>query len=366
MMEKMFNLQKVVEDWGWDRLHRRGNKKQKKMLKKQRTSSDASTEGPYIQMKIDWSRVTFVDKTTWGELLDEKSKEASSPGGRNQAEASVLFRTKFENDTKEPQEYTMRAQRTTKSTCNTEVERSYTREQELGITLKAPGDVFEANAGFKSEFTLSKVHGDSFEYELEWEVQSQIKVLGGNSAEACMEVLEEKKAGDFEVETKIYGKVIIRFFDVEKNKQILTTGDSIVSIVKEHLNMLRCTKEGKKKMGVLAFVEVKEDVEENSAPTTAEGEPQTAPDSDAKQNEGVKVEASQSEKTQNQGTNGAASRWSRLRKAFKGKSVEKEAGGSSNDAKKQEKVFITSRGSCRFRYGIEQDIKVKQDKIKKN
>ena len=89
---------------------------------------------------------------------------------------SVLFRTKFKNMTDRQQEYTMKTEKTTKSALITEVESGYTRGVEMSVTLKTPGELLEANAGYRREYSLTHLSGESFEEELHWGVDSVIKV----------------------------------------------------------------------------------------------------------------------------------------------------------------------------------------------
>jgi hypothetical protein len=74
------------------------------------------------------------------------------------------------------QEYTMRTEKTTKSAMMTEIESGYTRGVEMSVTLKTPGELLEANAGYKREYSLTHLSGQSFEEELHWGVDSVIKV----------------------------------------------------------------------------------------------------------------------------------------------------------------------------------------------
>ena len=53
--------------------------------------------------------------------------------------------------------------------------------------------IFEANVGYKREFTLTSVDGETFEEELTWGVDSEIGVKAGYVADASLVVDERKQ-----------------------------------------------------------------------------------------------------------------------------------------------------------------------------
>ena len=53
--------------------------------------------------------------------------------------------------------------------------------------------IFEANVGYKREFTLTSADGETFEEELTWGVDSEIGVKAGYVADASLVVDERKQ-----------------------------------------------------------------------------------------------------------------------------------------------------------------------------
>jgi hypothetical protein len=96
--------------------------------------------------------------------------------------------------------------------------------------------VFEANAGYKREFTLTRSDSETFEEELTWGVDSLIKVDGGHVAEASLVVDERKQAGDFTIVSRIQGPVYITFTAPKDNNSFVKeTGDDISEIIQRFL-----------------------------------------------------------------------------------------------------------------------------------
>ena len=108
--------------------------------------------------------------------LGDAGGAKSGLAGSAKATTSVLFRTKFQNKTDRLQEYTMKTEKTTKSSFMVETESGYTKGFDLSVTLQTPGEVFQANAGYHREYSLTNITGESFEEELNWGVESVIKV----------------------------------------------------------------------------------------------------------------------------------------------------------------------------------------------
>ena len=77
--------------------------------------------------------------------------------------------------------------------------------------------VFEANAGYKREFTLTNTDGEVFEEELSWGVESQIHVQPQHVATATLMVDERRQTGSFVVETRMRGTVYVSFTSPRDN-----------------------------------------------------------------------------------------------------------------------------------------------------
>lgn len=252
---KFLDFEKAVKEWAWHEYADTENKKQKKLRGK-----EEKNPGMYVGMHIDWSEVKFTDDTRWPRLesINFDENENKAEGGKVQENldglkaddslrpdhgaihASILFQTKFTNNTGDDQEYTMKTEKTTTSTCSTEIENGWTKTWEMGINLKTPCEVFEANAGYSREVSLSKTDGETFEESLSWGVESQIKVKSNHIAEAQLVVNEKKYSGDFVVTTVVQGMVYISFTDVRDNNSILkATGHEMVNIIKWFLDRER-------------------------------------------------------------------------------------------------------------------------------
>ncbi|KAK2142187.1 hypothetical protein LSH36_987g00025 [Paralvinella palmiformis] len=248
--DDLVDLEAVVKTWARQEYDAIANKKQRKLQEKERSKHQT-----YINLTIDWSEVVFVDKAIEFPLIpDGRSKtqtienatnaiQASGGGGVHSGlvrtfrpSMSVLFRTKFKNMTDRQQEYTMRTEKTTKSAMMTEIESGYTRGVEMSVTLKTPGELLEANAGYKREYSLTHLSGQSFEEELHWGVDSVIKVKKNHVANARLVVYEQKGSGHFVVETEVSGRVYVTFTNIRDNNSfIMATSEDICTVLEEHV-----------------------------------------------------------------------------------------------------------------------------------
>lgn len=75
-----------------------------------------------VQFQVGWNYVDFSHRL----VKFHRPKDKTPEEYRN----VTLFRTKFVNKSKDPQQYTFRTERQTKSTCSLEVQKGYT----LGAT----------------------------------------------------------------------------------------------------------------------------------------------------------------------------------------------------------------------------------------
>lgn len=256
MSKDMINLDEVVREWAWKEYADTATSKQRRLLNKQLQKKNER----YIDLQIDWTSVKFIDETKWNEDTNvngnlEGRKMETSRIDPPELTMSVLFETKFVNNTNDTQKYTMRTEKTTRSSMSTSIEKGLTKGFEMGVKLMTPCEVFEASAGFRREVTLCNSEGETFEEELTWGVESEIQVNKNEVAEASLVVNERKQTGKFVVETKIRGMVYVTFTNIKDNNSFLkSTGHDISEIVKEYIG-----KETKKERK-LSFITISNDV----------------------------------------------------------------------------------------------------------
>jgi len=240
---KVLDLESAVQSWASQEYDKAATRKMKRLKSKN-----------YLQVNVDWSRVKIKDETRWPPLAESPFDETEIDGNSNadkitgaklqsaladtaaNTKASVLFQTVFRNNTAAQQEYTMRTEKTTRSTCTTSMETAYTKGIDMCVTLKTPCEVFEANAGFHREMTLTNSEGQSIEEEITWGVESHINVKQGHIANAMLVVEEKKYNGKFEIISRIHGSVYITFNNAKDNNSLVfAISGNIFNIVKNYL-----------------------------------------------------------------------------------------------------------------------------------
>lgn len=191
-----------------------------------------------LEQTINWKRVKFTH-------LDPEYADKQKPP---KPSSQTLFKTFFTNNTDQTQDYSFKTDRTTSSTCQVEIERGFTIEEEMSLTLKSPCEIFEANAGIKREFSLTNVQGETFEEQLSWGVDSQIKVPPHTKTTAELVISEDEFEGNFVVRSKITGKVYVTFTNLKDNNSFVKTieGDMAEIMRREVDNGLKGFKIDKK------------------------------------------------------------------------------------------------------------------------
>ena len=213
------DLAEKIESWADDCFLRDADKKMKKLFEKGR-----------IMKEIDWKRVQFIHE-------DPKYQPEPPKVGSGVPMSTVLFKTTFTNKTKNPQKYTFRTERTTRSSCTVEMEECFTQGVEMSIGLKTPCEILEANAGFSRELSLTNTAGQTIEEEMTWGVDSEIEVEGERRAEAKLVVQEEQYGGRFTIKSTIKGKVRVIFTNLKDNNSFITAIEGpIHQIIKEARN----------------------------------------------------------------------------------------------------------------------------------
>ncbi|KAK2150657.1 hypothetical protein LSH36_396g01015 [Paralvinella palmiformis] len=255
-LEPFFDVEKAVMDWGVMMCDKNArSRKQKRMRKRQFVDNDV-----VMDVQIDWSHLSVSNKTIWGRLTDadftapNQNGAASTiapalkPVGVTATDVNVLFETDFRNETSVGQEYTMKIEKTTKSSCTTEIENGVTKGVELTASLTI-GDVLEVGAGFSREVSLTKMEGETLETEVTWGAESTVAVPAGKKASAQMQVLEKQQSGEFVVLTTMIGYVTIKYMSLKDGSLVFGHSGKIDTIVRYYVDQMK--KQGKKYVGIV-------------------------------------------------------------------------------------------------------------------
>ena len=122
---------------------------------------DGTVDGAILYSRVRHEQVVYSDIDTPGTPKNH-----------------ILFRSTFLNDTDREQQYNLKAERRTVSTCSFSILEGYTTEQcaSLELEVPLPKCVLEASTGFRREYTLEQSRDKQVEEELSWSVESNIKV----------------------------------------------------------------------------------------------------------------------------------------------------------------------------------------------
>ena len=202
------DIQRVVEEWAKDYFERKANRSEKKIIAKD-----------YLAVEVDWKRVKFIDEEP---VYDPHPPKV----GAGTPKHNILFHTTFSNKTDKVQKYHFETVRTTKSSCTVEIEKGYTKGVEMSVTLKTPGEILEANAGFHRELSLTNIEGETLEEELSWGVNSEMSVPPGMRAQAKLVIKEEEYKGTFSMQTTILGRVRVVFLNLKDNNSFLKAAEA--------------------------------------------------------------------------------------------------------------------------------------------
>lgn len=120
------------------------------------------------------------------------------------------------------------------------VERAVTLGFEMNLSLKTPCEIFEANAGFKRELSVTNAQGQIIEESLTWGVDSTIQVPSMSQTTAELAIYEDEFQGNFSIRTDVAGKVLVSVTNIRDNNCFLKSlsGD-IDEIVGAEINGLK-------------------------------------------------------------------------------------------------------------------------------
>ncbi|XP_064628731.1 uncharacterized protein LOC135488176 [Lineus longissimus] len=175
-----------------------------------------------LDIKINWDRVTF------------ESKEAKFPKLPDDiesfADCRILHTQDFVNNTCTEQVYTYKTSRRRLSACEKTYEEGYTIGKNVGVQIKVPGSVLEANAGLSKELSLMETERFQEEDDISWEVESQIRVSPKNRTIAELTISERHYSVHFEVDSTLKGRVMVDYKNLS-NGQVFSSGSTQIAAI---------------------------------------------------------------------------------------------------------------------------------------
>lgn len=195
-----------------------------------KTKDQARIPKEAIMFNINWKQVKFHFDDPKYEILplfpgancNPNSHSGPTTPSKHVFQPQTLFRTYFSNTTGQEQEYSFKTERCTRSTCTVCVETGFSRGFDFGLKLTVPGEVAEANAGFKREVTVTNIGEDTIEEELIWAVDNSVKVPANTETIAELVITEAQCQATFSMDTKFHGKVLITVTNVKENNSLVT------------------------------------------------------------------------------------------------------------------------------------------------
>lgn len=208
------DVESLIKKWAYQMFDATKTKAQNNLTREQ------------LNVDINWKKVKF----THGEpdFLDVLKPQ--------DPQSQVLFKTCFRNNTDSVQEYSFKTERTTQSAAEITVERGLTIGEELNLSIKTPCEVLEFGGGFHRELSVTNITGQSFEEELVWGVDSQIKVQPRHKTTAELVVNEDQYESKFKVKSSFSGKVHVTILNLKDNNSFVKSIDgNIVDIIKREI-----------------------------------------------------------------------------------------------------------------------------------
>ncbi|XP_014781646.1 uncharacterized protein LOC106877292 [Octopus bimaculoides] len=216
------DLDPLIKNWAWTQF--------------QKSSKDAKKhEYKNVLLKINWNHTEF---STFD--LEYLNKDRSK-GQRSQ----VVFKSIYENNTKENQENSFTTERTTTSTCTTALTQGFSKGFNIELKLALPEDIMEVSTGFGREVTMEKGSEETHEESLTWTANSSVQVRPKHRTTASLVVTEEEFHCDFRLSVRIRGRIVVVLTNLLDNNSFLSVVEgNIVQLLSSHQDIMRnCRRE---------------------------------------------------------------------------------------------------------------------------
>ncbi|ESO93784.1 hypothetical protein LOTGIDRAFT_104834, partial [Lottia gigantea] len=210
---ELTDIEELVKIWAWDN------------FLKTRSKDHIKLRLEDIIMEVKWAKVRFINGTP--EYSDEKKLDKPN--------SQVVFKSTYENWTDHEQEHSFQTERTTVSSCTTEVSKGYSKGFSLEVKLGLPDEVAGATAGFGREVNMGSVEETSQEEHMTWSINSTIKVPRKHKTTAELLVREQEFTANFKMDVCIKGRVLVVITNLKDNNSFVQCIEGDFSdILKKH------------------------------------------------------------------------------------------------------------------------------------
>jgi len=218
--DKVFDLNQIITDWAWSQYRDTST-----------TKMTLARLFGNVQISIDLADIIFTNTTTW-----QKDNNDNTNNGDKDKDATVkpvtVYETQYSNKSPTAQNHNLQVQKSTRSSCDVTIEKSYTHGFEVSIEL--PLEFIEFNSSFSREETLSTSNSQSYEEEIAWNLDSSISVKEFHSADIKLIVQEKNYTIPFEISSTMSGRVKVTFAN-KKNQFLKKIGGDINAIITQHI-----------------------------------------------------------------------------------------------------------------------------------
>jgi hypothetical protein len=175
-----------------------------------------------LHIKINWDRVRFdSEEANFPKLPDDIESVAN---------CRVLHTHDFVNNTCTEQVYSYKTSRRTLTACEKSYQEGYAIGKDVGVRLKVPSSVLEANASLRKELSLMESDRFHKEEELSWEVESQIRVPPKHRTVAELTLNETQYCVHFEIKSTIKGRVKVDYKNLTTG-QVFSSGSTNIATI---------------------------------------------------------------------------------------------------------------------------------------
>ncbi|CAF1465417.1 unnamed protein product [Rotaria magnacalcarata] len=212
--QQVIDLDEIVEKWVWQVWNRTKKK------------SWARYKREELLIKINWKRVTFIQSN---------ANYYGLPPVRL-PKSQILFRTACNNKTANEHSNVFKTERSTRSTFEFVFTKSLRKSHESFLIFRLPEEVIVVGGEIKREQSVPFGQNIAKEYDLEWNINTPVRVAPFTSTFVELHIDEEECYGDFDISIRFLGCISVTVATRQSpNTDLKLISGDIVQIIREAL-----------------------------------------------------------------------------------------------------------------------------------
>ena len=197
--------------------------------KKRNHSDEIDDREPNTVDKSDTEEAGCIEITA--KKKTEQNNVDKKPSEKSKYVTQIIFESVFENNSKNPQVHSLKAERQTAATCTASLTTGFKCGLNVGLTLAAPKDIIKASVGYSEGYSVTNGKETTNYRKLTWTTEGTITVNPESKLTVNLQITEKESEYIFKTKVALKGMVVVKILNRKNDKFLKSYSGDIKQIL---------------------------------------------------------------------------------------------------------------------------------------